>query len=80
MKSSVQTVARPCPASRPIVRSICVIGERPSDTGRLMPFSLRPVERTPRARCAAVRVQDPTGSYREYDSVTMWSVDFGKRS
>jgi uncharacterized protein YkwD len=33
-----------------------------------------------RVGIAAVRVQDPTGSYREFDSVTVWSVDFGKRS
>jgi uncharacterized protein YkwD len=33
-----------------------------------------------RVGISAVRVQDPTGSFREYDSMTIWSVDFGKRS
>jgi uncharacterized protein YkwD len=28
----------------------------------------------------AVHVQDPAGSFRSYSDVTVWSVDFGKRS
>jgi uncharacterized protein YkwD len=33
-----------------------------------------------RVGIAAVQVEDPTGDYRQYDSMTVWSVDFGKRS
>ena len=33
-----------------------------------------------RVGIAAVRVLNPTGNYRQYDSVTVWSVDFGKRA
>jgi uncharacterized protein YkwD len=33
-----------------------------------------------RVGIAAVRVDDPTGNYAQYDSMTVWAVDFGKRS
>jgi uncharacterized protein YkwD len=33
-----------------------------------------------RVGISAVRVQDPVGSFRQYDSMTVWSVDFGRRS
>ena len=33
-----------------------------------------------RVGIAAVRVEDPAGSFRSYGDVTIWAVDFGKRS
>ena len=33
-----------------------------------------------RVGISAFHVEDPTGSYTQYDSVTVWAVDFGKRS
>jgi uncharacterized protein YkwD len=33
-----------------------------------------------RVGIAAVRVDDPVGTYRHFGSVTVWSVDFGRRS
>jgi uncharacterized protein YkwD len=33
-----------------------------------------------RVGIAAVRVEDPAGDFKSFDSVTFWSVDFGKRS
>jgi uncharacterized protein YkwD len=33
-----------------------------------------------RVGIAAVRVDQPTGNYAQYDSMTVWAVDFGKRS
>ena len=47
-KISVQTVAREVPASWPATVWMTVNGESASCTGRLIPFSFRPVVRTPR--------------------------------
>jgi uncharacterized protein YkwD len=33
-----------------------------------------------RVGIAAVRVEDPVGQFRQFDTVTVWSVDFGRRS
>jgi uncharacterized protein YkwD len=33
-----------------------------------------------RVGIAAVRVDDPVGDFRQYDTMTIWSVDFGRRS
>jgi uncharacterized protein YkwD len=33
-----------------------------------------------RVGIAAVRVQDPGGTFRSYSDVTVWAVDFGRRS
>jgi uncharacterized protein YkwD len=33
-----------------------------------------------RVGIGAVRVEDPVGDFRSHDSVTLWAVDFGRRS